>query len=320
MNQFDLIIPGKFFLLGEFSVLEKFPAIVGTIGRYTKISYHEQSQSRHIICKYGKKTESFFIDNKDSEIAKYLAQNLNDKKNFELVIDSNEMFSKDQKLGLGSSASVASGIIELINILNGSDFSLQSKINLAKDFHNTMQQAQGSGADIAGIFYGGATLIAQSGCSKISMLDKYRDHFRVITTPAAKNTTHAIRQFQSWANESDKNKSLLTQMGNTTNAAVDAINQSNLLGFIGKISEFSELLKRLEMSSGIEIFTTHHQEIERIAAEYNVAYKPCGGGGDIGFMAALDPKIFTELEPKLNSLGKVLKSDLFVKGISDLLA
>jgi phosphomevalonate kinase len=318
--------PGKFFMLGEFSVLKGGSALVCSVDRFSRVSIEELPDGAEgsILLKYKNaikkiRFSSFISAGKDFPLIRLINENLSTIDSpLSIEIDSQDLYYQESKLGLGSSASSIVALMEAIDRYLDRTSTTREKIRKGIQYHNLFQAANGSGADIATSYLGGWIEYSKKELAKpIDRPNVDKFNFSIISTLEPVSTPSSIHYFNNWL-EGDKVRSrmLLQEMQEVSTYGISAAKESNCLLFSESISHYGSLLRELQDQSGIQIYNAKHNKIAEVALSYGLSYKPCGAGGDLGFVFsrnAIQDEFYDEIMP----YGKVIELDLMVSGAID---
>jgi len=248
-------------------------------------------------------------------VSKYLS---NIDRSLQVKIDSQALYDDDKKIGLGSSASVTVALLEGIDRYLGKKKSIREKISSAIDIHNNIQNANGSGGDITVSYLGGWIEYTKEDLGRaLPQVKANSFHYLLISTLEPMNTASSIHEFNRWKKGAGSTASqLIVDMNEVTQQGILATKLSDWDLLSQSIHDFSSCLKRLQSQSGIQIYSTRHNKISAIANRYGLSYKPCGAGGDLGFLFSKEP-IDREICQEIMPYGKVLELELMALGAID---
>jgi phosphomevalonate kinase len=189
--------------------------------------------------------------------------------------DSKKFFVDGQKLGLGSSAAVCNvTYLAFCRLL-----SKEPKLAEAQLIHRNWQNGKGSGLDIASSWLGGV-IEYQNGIAK-SLDWPEGIYWQLIWTGKSAKTSDHISHFERWRALEDS--SLLDELMTLSEALCKEPFSDELIG------AYQNTLFAVDQSARLNIFTTEHLTLVRMAAAKGITYKPCGaGGGDIGIALTSD--------------------------------
>lgn len=296
--------PGKALLCGEYAVLAGAPAIVVALDRRVTVVISETQNEWHEVSTPGpgKRSWRFSSDsNSNHDIAWHDADAAQlfglfasvwkvlqpePGTGLSITIDSRQLYDADSgaKLGIGSSAAVATSLVAALQCLSSAD---GDPYLLAQHAHRDFQGGSGSGVDVAASFHGGAVVFARdatpeqtiwpaglccrflwSGIPADTAVRLENLDVGLLTAnargPAGLLAASAAQAARSW------------QAGNAAEILDD-------------IAEFTSSLMVFADDYDLDIFGAGHLEINDLASQYGIVYKPCGaGGGDIGVALSVD--------------------------------
>jgi phosphomevalonate kinase len=228
---------------------------------------------------------------------------------FRLTLDSRNFYHSGdrasgnagkQKLGLGSSAAVCVAtmgvFLELLNIRQELPYFLAA--------HKQLQQGRGSGVDVVTSFNGG---VVQYQCEVPD-----EPVCRQLAWPAG------LHVLPVWTGKSASTIGMLDRLANFRQQHTDEY--ARLMGELSAagayvaarwgsgetdvlltgLQDFAERLQTLDQAAAIGIWSDVHQELGRIAGEFDAVYKPSGAGsGDFGLAFSRDQNRLAELGEEL---------------------
>ena len=154
--------PGKVFLSGEYLALEEGSAIILSTKQRSQVSIEDHNKPYNLF--YSSALDQSFpfsvndnfeinwIENDPQDFGLFISlaiSALNIKPSKALIsIDTSEFYSSGKKIGLGSSASIASAIINALDKYFNLQLSESMIIQKAVNLHNLSQDNIGSGLDV----------------------------------------------------------------------------------------------------------------------------------------------------------------------------
>jgi len=312
MNSWNISVPGKIILLGEYAVLEGSPALSAAINRYCRISadfspsdtFTFQAVNLNIPpleCKITDNGEIEYPGDISPDLFKQYRHVLaafehanqltaGDIPPLHLSIDTSEFYLKEsgQKLGLGSSAAVTVGC--LATLLHGArvDLTLTDFLNLALKAHQTAQSGRGSGVDIATSQSGGVIQYQLKGdrtTGKIDSLAIPPDlHIIPIWTGFSASTSAFVEKIHQAKNENpEAYQTIIKSLRQLTSLGIDNLTGGRIEYFLEITDEYCNVMDQLGNLSGVDVISDIHREIGVTVRNAGGAYKPSGaGGGDLG--------------------------------------
>jgi mevalonate kinase len=208
-------------------------------------------------------------------------------------IDHSEFFSKDAngnlvKLGLGSSAAEAVGIIALRFVRAGLDWSenRETIAIYADKVHRKVQGGIGSGADIAVCAYREPISIKrdQDSCTvKPILRSEYDIPLHLVWTGRPADTRQLVRNFDKWLSRVESAAAdPLPDLVESSHEIADAWFQSPVDVLFACIDRFCSALQECMDAANIHHRLPIHDKLESWAKKHGGRAKPTGaGGGDM---------------------------------------
>ena len=329
MNDPVLIsVPGKIILSGEYAVLDGAVAIVCSTDQRLKVSIKNTDNDHHTYTTSMSKGHFPFQHDHDANI-RWLASDpglfgtlvqyafralaLTPEEKLCIEIDSSEFFisnneNKNTKLGIGSSAAVSVGLIKALS--RYLKLSLPPEVLLEKStlVHRMFQDNLGSGIDVLSSF-------ADQGvieCTKDSINDFSWTqltwpeglYIKILSTGEDAATHHLIDNYYQAQKKFAKECSLVLQeLLRIASKLSTAWTSQNINAILDLLIAYDVQLKKIDQLGSIGIYTTIHKNLQRIAEEFNVFYKPSGaGGGDIGLALSSSPESLNDFLDEIDRL------------------
>jgi phosphomevalonate kinase len=277
--------PGKAVIWGEYAVLAGAPAMVMAVDRYAEcqlepggdvwscqaLGFNDQVNVSADQLLSG----SVSMHSAAAPIA-VACQNLaltSLSPGARVQLDSRRFYAEGQpgrKLGIGSSAAICTAACAAMAELSGNSLSFEQALQA----HRQMQQAQGSGIDVAAAYYGGV-LRFDGGQPTPTQWPRGLLYQFIWTGVSAKTTSH-LQTFSQW--RANGETQALDYLANACEALFVQADMDSLHHYV-------ERLKNLDQEAALGIYSEPHQQLDRLAIEHQLVYKPCGaGGGDIGIV------------------------------------
>jgi phosphomevalonate kinase len=309
--------PGKLVLLGEYAVLDGFPAIVAAVNRRASGQFVP-----------GRTPESNLVDIAVSHAKDALGPNRSALPRGSVLVDTAAFSLNGTKMGIGSSAATAAvtvgAVLEMAGIAVNVKESTDLIFNLALAAHREAQGGLGSGADVAAAVYGGVLHYTRpaNGAATIRRLPPLAGvEMVVFSTGTASSTVDCLQAVGAFAKASpETHRQLLPPIADAVTrfeAGLFARDAAEIFAAIGAAHVGMEMLGQ---AAGVPIVTPVLAHAAVIAAEVGGAAKPSGaGGGDVGIAFLPDPEAAEEFRVRARGLGLGIL-DLFVDptGISRL--
>jgi phosphomevalonate kinase len=299
--------PGKLLLLGEYAVLDGFPAIVAAVNRRASGQFVP-----------GREPESSLVEIAVRNAADALGPNRSALPRGSVLVDTAAFSLNGTKMGIGSSAATAA--VTVGAVLEMAGLSVHESTDLIFDValaaHRAAQGGLGSGADVAAAVYGGMLHYTRPahGPATIRRLPPLAGvEMVVFATGAASSTVDCIQAVNAFAMKSpETHRQLLPPIVDAVTrfeAGLFARDTQEILAAIGAAHIGMEMLGQ---AAGVPIVTPVLAHAALLAAEVGGAAKPSGaGGGDVGIAFLPDPEAADEFRVRARDLGLGIL-DLFV--------
>ena len=287
--------PGKLFLLGEYAVLHGAPALLAAVDRRVTVTVvPAESWRLH--------APSIGIQQLDLDDAGQLPAALNSQTRstlrlfdtvramvrtragggpFEISIDSADFSRDGHKLGLGSSAAVASALTAALAEASGLYLDRAALFVLAQSAHRAAQNGTGSGGDIAASVYGGL-LSYTVGASPVALQWPNNLTMLAVVTGEGSATTDLVGRVNDFGAEHplqhNEDLARLTRLAHTAQSAL-----ADGAEFLRLIDDYFLALALLDAHVEAGIVTARHRELRAVAQRAGGVFKTSGaGGGDVG--------------------------------------
>ena len=291
--------PGKAVLWGEYAVLTGAPAAIMAVNATAQVSIETRSDQTWHFSSAGFDSPSVSVNEEDETLPTapttgfttavlqhWGIQHLNELcAGMHLHTDSSDFFSAGQKLGLGSSAAVCNATYAGLCHLLDKEPSLAE----AQQIHRNWQSGKGSGLDVAASWFGGV-ITYQNGVAQPFQWPEDL-HWQLVWTGKSAKTTDHIANFDTWRQTDDSG--LLDDLSALSSLLCEHPISNDLL------KQYQKALFALDQSAKLNIFTTEHLSLVKLAATCGLTYKPCGaGGGDIGIALSQDKDALEKFRSK----------------------
>jgi phosphomevalonate kinase len=312
--------PGKVFLSGEYLALEGGSAIILSTKQRSKVSIEDHNKPYNLF--YSSTLDQYFPFSVNDNFEIDWVQN--DPQGFGLFItlamrelkikpckalisiDTSEFYSSGKKIGLGSSASIASAIINALDEYFDLQLSESTIIQKAVNLHNLSQDNIGSGLDVI-------ASCADSGVVEcnLEMANEYRWknlkwpaglYIKGVITSDESSTKMMIEKYNHGKNS---NQIFFNKLYSETNHLLNQISTAWDIQDSEKIVELMQkyniFINQLNEKFNLGIFTDEHKRLIDLARSANIFYKPSGaGGGDLGLVMTDSEKKLTQFLTKLS--------------------
>ena len=314
--------PGKLVVIGEYAVLQGGPAIVSAVDRRAVAELDTDVAASELRVVNGVNNQGqhygFTINNgrvqwredpgEQGALLEAAVHVLTDKKvdvaklaPFSVQLDSQDFYTAAGacKLGLGSSAAVAVALTGC----------LQQGINGATDcetalaVHRLFQHNSGSGIDVCASYHGGEQAVCNG---KVTALTWPQEVYRLpVWTGVTASTPVMLRALAKFAaDQPQQHENLLSVLSAHAAAAVQACELADATLLQSALSDCAGALHALDAATGLGIWSAEHVELERLAAEAGLNYKPSGaGGGDFGLATGTDPEAISRFRVRAAETG-----------------
>jgi phosphomevalonate kinase len=299
--------PGKLLLLGEYAVLDGFPAIVAAVNRRASGQFVP-----------GRAPESKLVDIAVRNASDALGPNRAALPSGSVLVDTSAFSLGGTKMGIGSSAATAvvtvGAVLEMAGLAVNDSTDLVFDVALAA--HRAAQDGLGSGADVAAAVYGGMIHYTRPaiGPASIRRLPPLAGvEMVVFSTGTPSSTVDCIQAVTAFAKASpERHGQLLPPIVEAVTRFEHGLFARDTLEIIAAISAAHVGMDMLGQASGVPIVTPVLAHAALLAAEVGGAAKPSGaGGGDVGIAFLPDPEAAEEFRGRARDLGLGIL-DLFV--------
>ena len=316
--------PGKVFLSGEYLALEGGSAIILSTKQRSRVSIEDHKKPYNLF--YSSALDQYFefsvndnfevdwVENDPQSFGLFISLaifELKIKPSKALIsIDTNEFYSSGKKIGLGSSASIAAAIINVLDEYFNLQLSESAKIQKAVNIHALSQDNFGSGLDVI-------ASCADSGvveCNlKMANEHKWRSlkwpsdlYIKGVMTSNQSSTKMMIEKYNHGkaSNQIFFNK-LYSETKHLLNQISIAWDTQDSATIIELMQKYNAFINQLNENFNLGIFTDEHKWLIDLARSADIFYKPSGaGGGDLGL-------VITNSEKKLTHFLSVLSDSNF---------
>ncbi len=300
--------PGKLFLLGEYAVLEGAPALLTAVDRRVQVTVNHSADDLWHLRMLGLESDAgepgaltlhadgtlpntlsastraslSVFDAVRSTLARELRGSASDRP-LDILIDSTEFQQDGHKLGLGSSAAVATALTAALAIHAGHEPDNNELFTLAMDAHTTAQGGTGSGGDVATSVHGGQ-LVYVKGEPPLSVTLPTDLGGFAVQTGTGSATVDLVARVRDYA-QSDPS-SYAEDMGKLVHLARQveaALTDAN--SFLALADDYFVALQTLDAHAKAGIVTAQHLTMREQAFRSGGVFKSSGaGGGDLGLV------------------------------------
>jgi len=305
--------PGKLVLVGEYAVLEGAPAISAAVNIFATATLQPAAKatSELHIANCGSRYEFSVMPSGalewhadpgdlgallDAALKELTARGIyrGALPPVSLELCSRSFYSDEnsgvtQKIGIGSSAAM---IVALTSALQ-SYLGVKPTFEVCLDAHRRFQHGKGSGIDVATSWFGGV-IFMQSKDGDVPAIEQLAWpgglNVMPVWTGQSASTTAMLKRLEVYKGQSLEACSRAMQR--LVVAAEDTCkywHAGDADDVIAALDEYGSLLRELDAAADIGIWSECHANLNNIAREFGVAYKPSGaGGGDFGLAFSRD--------------------------------
>lgn len=285
MELVSVSIPGKVMLSGEYAVLYGGSAVLVPAPLFLKITETKEKPSQP----YSPVVQAA-LDIDISDLFDY--EGKNGKPN--LKLDHSMLFGSDRtgrsiKLGLGSSAAEAVGVIKLRFKRAKHEYQNAEGIILeyALMAHEQAQRGIGSGADVAACTFAAPIKFAKPYDSDFKAImpiePDYSYPLHLLWTGISADTRIMVKAFQRWVELADESEQeILSDLIDCSNDLADMWFMVEEDEIFDTLDEYTSIVNTCAKKAGIQYKLPIHDEIEDWAKRHGGIAKPTGaGGGDM---------------------------------------
>jgi phosphomevalonate kinase len=290
--------PGKLFLLGEYAVLDGAPALLCAVDRRVTVTVASSPDDRWHLSTPGLDMPALTLEVDGRIPAHFDARTRERLAVFDAVraearctgalsitIDSAPFFDAGYKLGLGSSAAVATALTAALSAAAGRSLSREDIRIRATDAHRFAQRGTGSGGDVASSSYGGFIGYVRD-TTPTSLAWPHELQIMAVVTGTGSSTTSLVGTVAEYAARNpDQYRTDIARLASLAHQAQDAVLCAE--DFLRLASDYFDALVQLDAHAGAGIVSEHHQRLHALAAGLGGVFKTSGaGGGDVGLVFA----------------------------------
>ncbi|TQO19573.1 phosphomevalonate kinase [Rhodoglobus vestalii] len=290
--------PGKLFLLGEYAVLDGAPALLAAVDRRVTVTVAPSDDDRWHLSTPGLDLDSLTLEADGSIPADCDGRTHTRLRVFDAVrtvvrctgtlsitIDSTAFFASGHKLGLGSSAAVATALTSALLTAAGRSPSREQIRILATEAHRSAQRGTGSGGDVASSSYGGLISYVRD-TAPTSLVWPQELEIMAVVTGTGSSTTELVGKVTDYAaQDTARYRTDIERLSALAHTAQDAVHSAE--DFLRLASDYFDALVELDTHAGAGIVSEHHLQLHSLAADLGGVFKTSGaGGGDVGLVFA----------------------------------
>ncbi len=304
MTAAQVSAPGKLFLLGEYAVLEGAPALLIAVDRRAVVTATTSAGWRltareigvddlelgpggslPLGLDVGTTSRLALVDAVRMGVAEAFPDALPEP--LDLAIDTSALHENGYKLGLGSSAAVATALTAALANARGIGLTREALFALADTAHRASQGGTGSGGDVAASVYGGLLLYTRDDPPSPVSWPHDLDLFAV-TTGTGSSTIDLVSGVMTYRERDPQGyRRDLDALSELAAEAEQALADADADAFLALADDYFRAIDALGAHSRAGIVTDRHRELRELAAASGAVFKPTGaGGGDLGLVFA----------------------------------
>ncbi len=285
--------PGKLVLIGEYAVTQGLPALSLAIDRRARVSRKPTTDKAHCLLTSLEPEIRYEFEQYNGSIRWHKTPPDAIARFTELLpwpdtgthapgtqlnLNTDQFYlpDSDQKLGLGSSASL---MLTATTALGGN-------FALARQLHHEFQGQAGSGVDIATSYHGGLICFQQHQVNPLQLPTNF--FWQAVWTGQSAKTSHFLQAFASWIKGHPTHwQTQCESAAILIAAAITACTNDDGLGLLANMRAYAEWMRELGGLINAHIYTPEHEFLRELALASGAVWKPSGaGGGDIGIVCA----------------------------------
>jgi phosphomevalonate kinase len=290
--------PGKLFLLGEYAVLDGAPALLAAVDRRVTVTIAPSDDDRWHLSTPGLDLDLDVLTlEADGSIPAGVDERTRRRLRvfdavrtvvrcsgaLSIAINSTAFSAAGYKLGLGSSAAVATALTAALSTAAGRSPSREDIRILATDAHRSAQRGAGSGGDVASSSYGGLVGYVRD-TAPTSLAWPQELEIMAVVTGTGSSTTNLVGKVTDYAaRDPARYNADIARLAALAHQARDALCSAD--DFLRLASDYFEQLVELDAHAGAGIVSEHHLRLHSLAAGLDGVFKTSGaGGGDVGLV------------------------------------
>ena len=300
-RQVSVSSPGKLVVSGEYAVLYGASALSLAVNRRAHCSLlvrdegHWKLRSSPPFWNETESLQDLVSKNRTDSLSatlKWFVEHDKLPEHCSLHMNTERFFSKQRKLGLGSSAGVLVTLYASLATLSALPMQVEDVLRIY-----SATQAQGSGVDVLTSYSGGLVQVKEQTCTSVELpagiyLDIYSVGFST-------ETASMIGRFRKGFDNLPV--SLQDSFIAAADTAADSLTDKN--EFFNALQNFIKIYRSVDSKSKLAIWSAQHETMHELALDVGVLYKPSGaGGGDIGVAVATEQQRLKALRHKVVDL------------------
>ena len=293
--------PGKLFLIGEYAVLDGAPALLTAVDRRVHVRVETARDGHWSLTAPNLGLDAIDLGAVASERPVFAADTEHKLAVFNAVrqeaettsgapldaahvtIDSADFARDGHKLGLGSSAAVASALYAALTHAAGLALPRPALAEGAIRAHRRAQNGAGSGGDVATAVYGGLISYIREVDPVALVWPKDLVAFAVVTGTGA-STPDLVGRVRDYATrEPERHAGDIARLAELAETASSKLDDS--AGFLDLAASYFAALKTLDGHARAGIVCAQHLALADVVASAGGVFKTSGaGGGDVGLV------------------------------------
>ncbi len=281
-----LLVPGKVMLSGEYGVLDGGLATMLPLPRYMVLSTCDSAPASDYPPVVEKGRAYFMSASENHERTHGLPHVLIDRAAF----DAEDPQGRMLKLGIGSSAAEAAGVLGLRLLNAGARISGREAVFLEDvlTVHRRAQGDVGSGADAAVCALGRPLLFRGGESVAVELIRPQNDDvpLNLLWSGQPADSRELADKFSFWAGNDPQAAAMIRELHEAAEYLGRAWFNSSQAELFGLIDAHNAVMKEVSKAAGISYFMPVHTQLDAWARRHGGRCKPTGaGGGDMVLLA-----------------------------------
>ncbi len=322
--------PGKALILGEYAVLEGYPAMVQAVDKQARIQLCPAPDYQLTAPPLVNEPVAFYFDaegrfqwqhDSNNQRLPFVAPLMHalgawqpaaadQQQSWSLSLDTHDFFTPaGDKTGLGSSAALTVALAAAWFQLRhpGQNFDRRRWLPLLVQLHRNLQDGRGSGADIAASLWGGLSSYRIDGHDCRVQALSWPGEVECIWIwlgQSASTRVFLSRMDHFKASHPRRYATHLQQLGQLSERGLSAVRQGDSTQLLECLTAYGQAMQALGTAADAPVYTDAHRRLAQLASDYGVAFKPSGaGGGDIAIAAAIDTHALADFGRRVQAAG-----------------
>jgi len=300
----EVSAPGKVFISGEYLVLDGSPATILSTKQRAKITIEDSNNTFNVLYSLPLNKSFAFNVNNDfkidwinddpEEMGLFIEQAILEMQikptKVQFVIDTTNFYFQNKKIGIGSSAAISSALTNAINKYFDKGYSQKKIIDTAISLHKRAQGTLGSGLDVIAAF-------ADSGLIECDLKTASQKSWTVLEWPSdliikgviTNKQSRTKQMIEKYFQSRNHNKEFFMELQLKAEVLFKNLSSAwrykDTRSILELMEEHNLLMQELNKKYHLGIYTDEHKDLENLASQSGLFYKPSGaGGGDLGFI------------------------------------